>query len=131
MDAAQDTFVDLVQRERALTDRAPSSLLYTMATNICLNRLRARRRRPEESDTPLIETIARADDAHERIDARDLVDRLFARDRASTRVLAVCHFVDGMTLAETAEISGMSVSGVRKRLRRLRALGLALREDER
>jgi RNA polymerase sigma-70 factor (ECF subfamily) len=35
--------------------------------------------------------------------------------------MAVLHFVDGMTLEETADAVGLSVSGVRKRLRGLQA----------
>ena len=42
--------------------------------------------------------------------------------------MAVYHYVDGMTLEETAELSGLSVSGVRKRLRTLKKSGLALQE---
>ena len=34
--------------------------------------------------------------------------------------MAVLHYVDGLTLEEVAEETGMSVSGVRKRLRGLR-----------
>ena len=52
--------------------------------------------------------------------ARSLLGRLFARHRESTRVIATLHFVDGLTLEEVAEEVGMSVSGVRKRLRALR-----------
>ena len=47
--------------------------------------------------------------------------RLFRRDDGSTATMAVLHLVDGMTLEEVADEVGMSVSGVRKRLRRLRA----------
>ena len=35
--------------------------------------------------------------------------------------MAILHYVDGMTLQEVADEVGMSVSGVRKRLRGLRA----------
>ena len=38
------------------------------------------------------------------------------------------HYVDGLTLEETAAQVGLSVSGVRKRLRGLRAKGLTLEE---
>jgi RNA polymerase sigma-70 factor (ECF subfamily) len=34
--------------------------------------------------------------------------------------MAVLHYVDGMTLAQVARACGLSVSGVRKRLRALR-----------
>lgn len=35
--------------------------------------------------------------------------------------MAILHYVDGMTLQEVADEVGMSVSGMRKRLRGLRA----------
>ena len=39
--------------------------------------------------------------------------------------MAVLHFVDGLTLEQVAHECGFSVSGVRKRLRALRATGRA------
>jgi RNA polymerase sigma-70 factor (ECF subfamily) len=50
-----------------------------------------------------------------------LLDRLFGRHPESSRTIAVLHYVDGLTLEEVADEIGMSVSGVRKRLRALRA----------
>ena len=50
-----------------------------------------------------------------------LLDRIFAREQASTRTMAVLHLLDGMTLQEVANEVGMSVSGVRKRLRTRKA----------
>jgi RNA polymerase sigma-70 factor, ECF subfamily len=46
MDACQDVFVRLIENSDRLSARHPSSLLYRMATNLCLNRIRDRRRRP-------------------------------------------------------------------------------------
>jgi RNA polymerase sigma-70 factor (ECF subfamily) len=40
-------------------------------------------------------------------------------------VIAVLHLVDGLSLEETARETGMSVSGVRKRLRQLRERAVA------
>ena len=40
LDAAQDVFVRLMERQDRLKDDYPSSLLYRMATNLCLNRIR-------------------------------------------------------------------------------------------
>ena len=69
----------------------------------------------------LLERIAHAGDG-DRTTARSVLARLFARDDdGSTQTMAVLHLVDGMTLEEVAAEVGMSVSGVRKRLRRLRA----------
>ena len=42
--------------------------------------------------------------------------------------MAVMHYVDGMTLEEVARNVGLSVSGVRKRLRQLRERTRALEE---
>ena len=122
VDAMQDVFVQLLTHEARLRDAGLSSLLYRIATNVCLNRLRSRRRRPETPDVDLVERIAAlGPDADGRAHARGVLGRLFGRERESTRVIAVLHLVDGMTLQEVADEVGMSVSGVRKRLRGLRA----------
>ncbi|MCA9570800.1 MAG: sigma-70 family RNA polymerase sigma factor, partial [Myxococcales bacterium] len=120
-DAMHDTFVRVVRRSDDLDDRALSSLLYRIATNVCLNRIRGWNRRPEDPEEALLDRIAHADDPGASAGARLLLDRLFAREPASTRTLAVLHLLDGMTLEEVAEHTGLSVSGVRYRLRALRA----------
>lgn len=121
VDAMHDTFVELLRRRDRLTEDAPSSLLYHTATFVCLNRLRRRRRRPEAPDLSLVERIAALDEPEERSLARGVLAALFGATPASSRVIATLHLHDGLTLAETAEAVGMSVSGVRKRLRGLRA----------
>ncbi len=126
MDAMQDTFVKLLRYRGRLTDRAPSSLLYTMATNVCLNKIRSEKRRPTvDSD---LDRIASAEDHAGRVLAGHVLDRIFATQKPDTRTIATYHYVDGLTLQETADASGLSVSGVRKRLRRLKSDGLALEE---
>ena len=55
---------------------------------------------------------------HQDQDAPLLLDRLFGRHPESTRTMAVLHHLDGMTLEQVARECGMSVSGVRRRLRR-------------
>jgi len=121
VDAMQETFVRLLRSQDRLDGRAPSSLLYRMATNVCLNRLRSQRRRPEVIDGDLIGRIASMEDAESRIGARATLTRLFGGQQESTRTIAILHLLDGMTLQEVADEVGMSVSGVRKRLRVLRA----------
>ena len=44
MDAVHDVFVNLLKGKMRLQNQFPSSLLYTMATNVCLNRLRKKKR---------------------------------------------------------------------------------------
>lgn len=130
-EAMQDTFVRLLRYEDRLEATGLSSLLYRMATQVCLNRIRSQRRRPEVPDADLIARVANAPDAEERFGARRLLDRIFKREPESTRTIALLHLLDGMTLAEVAREVGMSVSGVRKRLRQLKAHVQELEEVDR
>jgi RNA polymerase sigma factor (sigma-70 family) len=121
VDAMHDVFVQVLRHEDALAGAAPSSLLFRIATNVCLNRLRGERRHPETAEDELLLSIAAEDDGARRTESRSILDRIFAREVPSTRVIAVLHLVDGMTLEEVAAEVGLSVSGVRKRLRTLKA----------
>jgi len=120
-EAMQDVFVELVRREDRIVDHAPSSLLYRMATNTCLNRIRSKKRRPEDAASDLLDRIAAAPDYESGWSAKLMLDTIFGREQESTRTMAVLHLRDGHTLEEVAKICGMSVSGVRKRLRTLKA----------
>jgi RNA polymerase sigma-70 factor (ECF subfamily) len=123
-DAMQDVFVALLRHRERLTNEAPAALLLRVATNTCLNRLRAQRSRPEDADDERLLRIASTAEGDGRSVARDLLAKLFqVADplAASSQTIAVMHLVDGMTLEEVAREAGMSVSGVRKRLRSVRA----------
>jgi RNA polymerase sigma-70 factor (ECF subfamily) len=125
-DGLQDVFVALLRHQDRLSDEVPSALLLRIATNVCLNRLRTERRHPEDADDErLLQIAATGGGDHEETTlARDLLAKLFRADDplgASTQTIAVMHLVDGMTLEEVAREAGMSVSGVRKRLRTVRA----------
>jgi RNA polymerase sigma-70 factor (ECF subfamily) len=119
-DAMHDVFVQVLSRADELTDQAPSSLLFRIATNVCLNRLRTRRRRPEDGDPELLIEIAEQTDPAARTAARAALDALFRHEPENTALIAVLHLHDRMTLEEVAAEVGMSVSGVRKRLYKLR-----------
>ena len=120
LDVSQDVFVQLLNRRGQLKIQYPSSLLWKMATNLCLNRLRDRRGAPEAVEEETLLRLARLEDPGPGTEARFTLQRLFARHKDSTRLIAVLHFVDGLTLEQTAREVGLSVSGVRKRLRGLR-----------
>ena len=120
LDVAQDVFLRLMRRSEGVSDVAyPSSLLYRIATNLCLNRIRDRRLRPENVEDEILHQIASFDETSAR-DAGTMLRWLFGRHDEQSRTMAVMHYVDGMTLGEVAEETGYSVSGVRKRLRGLR-----------
>lgn len=121
-DAMQDVFVQLLLHQERLHGGALSSLLYRIATHVCLNRLRSERRRPEDPNDELLCKIANTGDPENQSAARHLLDKLFGRDSqeglaVSSRVIATLHLHDGLTLQEVARETGLSVSGIRKRLR--------------
>jgi RNA polymerase sigma-70 factor (ECF subfamily) len=129
LDALQDTFVQVLRHRERLDARGPSSLLYCIATNVCLNRLRTLRRRPRDvAGDEVLAGIASSEDVESRAVAAGFLDRLFASERATTRTMAVMHYVDGMTLEEVARHARLSVSGVRKRLAGLRERARVLEE---
>lgn len=119
-DAMHDVFVQVLSRQEQLNDQAPSSLLFRIATNVCLNRIRSRKRRPEDADTDVLVQIAENTDPAARSAARAALDKLFRNEPDDTALIAVLHLHDKMTLQEVADEVGMSVSGVRKRLEKLR-----------
>lgn len=120
-DAMQDTFVRVLRYQDKLHGTAPSSLLYRIATNVCLNILRSLQRHPETKSDEILLSLAGSDEPESRFVVTDWLERIFAGEKADTRTMAVMHYVDGMTLEEVASECGLSVSGVRKRLRTLRA----------
>ena len=120
-DMVQNVFLRVYERMDTLDLSQPSSLLWNTATRLCLNRIRDKKRRGLDCDSSeLLLTIACAeeDDSYE---AKGLLAKIFSKEQESTRTIATLHYVDGMTLEETAETVGLSVSGVRKRLRTLQA----------
>jgi RNA polymerase sigma-70 factor (ECF subfamily) len=61
-DAMQDVFVLLLRHRDSLQADHMASLLYTMATRVCLNLLRGRARRPESPQEALLQALAALSD---------------------------------------------------------------------
>lgn len=130
LDAMQDVFVLLIRHRGRLKGSYPSALLYRMATNVCLNIIRDEKKSAAAGGADALAGIARYDNTEEQLAATDLLERIFNRQSASTREIAVMHFIDGMSLEETAREAGLSVSGVRKRLQKLQASAAILVSEE-
>jgi RNA polymerase sigma-70 factor (ECF subfamily) len=120
VDAMHDVFVSLLRAGDRLDGAQPASLLLRMATNVCLNRLRDERRRPEDADEERLLAIASAEEPGARSVARFLLGDLLGSEPESTRVMAVMHLVDGLSLDEVGREVGLSAAAVRKRLRGLK-----------
>lgn len=120
-DAMQDVFVRVIERRTELSTVC-SSFFYTVATRVCLNRIRSDRLRDCPSlDNLVTEIQDNVSVNHEDVaDSAALLERIFKEEKASTREMAILHYVEGYTFEETAEKMNMSVSGVRKRLSVLR-----------
>ena len=69
LDVTQDVFVQVLRRRDRLTAEYPSSLLYRIATNLSLNRIRDRGRRPETADEELVHRVASVDETESRVEA--------------------------------------------------------------
>jgi RNA polymerase sigma-70 factor (ECF subfamily) len=121
VDVAQGVFVAILGKQNEYHATHEAGLLWRIATNNSLKELRnhANRRKAPDGET-LLERIACSGDVEEEIASRNILQKLFARHPETSRTIAVLHLVDGMTLEETAQAMNMSVSGIRKRLRKLR-----------
>ena len=119
LDAMQDVFARLILQNHPLPG-FPSSFLYTMATRICIDKIRSAPVR-YAGNGDLLLTLASTEDLEGTVHARRILDRIFHRQEDNTRVMAVMHYVDGMTLAEIGEHVEMTAAGVRRRLEKLKA----------
>lgn len=118
-EAMQDVFVNVWKQAERVIDMAPSSYLYQAATRVSLNIMRTRGRRPDVAEYDVADVIAEQTSAEKLSSTRQALARLFRKQKIGTDVIAVLHYVDGMTLDEVAHEVGLSASGVRKRLKEL------------
>ena len=119
-DATQEVFLKVLAGRGRLTGDYPSALLFRIATNTCLNRLREDRRHGPRDDPSRLHELVLAPAHEAAVSAGNLLDHLFENERDEAREIAVMHFVDGMTLKEIGAALRLSTSGVHKRLDRLR-----------
>lgn len=119
-DCMQDVFVRIIEYREKL-DGVCASLFYTTATRVCLNKIRSDKVRYTSQIDNILQEIADNSPYHEEITNTSLLlDYIFNETKSTTRDMAILHYVDGLTLEETAKMMNMSVSGVRKRLSVLR-----------
>jgi RNA polymerase sigma-70 factor (ECF subfamily) len=119
LDAVHDVFLGLLQAEKKLHGLFLSSLLYTMATNVCLNRLRKRKR-----EVPAIDLFferACVDEGFDQVEAELLLKDILKDVSEMNRSILFMYHADEMTLKEIGEVTGLSISGVKKRLEAFRS----------
>jgi RNA polymerase sigma-70 factor (ECF subfamily) len=126
-DLAQELYLKLASRDRAIEAENPVALLYRIATNLMLDRVRGEQRsaqrdaawRRDTSTSLGGEEIAEepaADDAlasRERL--RHLVDAVADLPPQMQRAFRL-HKLDGLSHAQTAQAMGISVKSVEKHI---------------
>ncbi len=119
-DAMHEVFFKLLKNLDKLEGKYPSSLMYRMATNVCINKIQFDRKFTNEPPDDLLAQIAYYDESEKNYIISELLDHIFNQEKRSTREIAVLFYVDGLTLKEVSKEVGMSISGIRKRLRTLK-----------
>ena len=119
-DALQEVFVRVVKTRPSFDrNRSPLSWLNRVTTNLCLNRLRARKYR---NHTPLSDVHELADcSPHVFVarlaERRHLVRTLLQGVDERTQMVVVRYFFDDLTAAQIAEEARLSTPTVRRALK--------------
>jgi len=119
-DAMHEVFLKVVSNQNRLTGAYPSALLYRMATNVCLNRIRNEKKRSLDEYLHIVHNTAFFENREQETSARALLKYILEKERETPRKIAVMYFVNGMTIKEIAETMELSISGVHKHLDQLR-----------
>lgn len=115
-DAMQEVFLKMHRFSQSFRgESSPSTFLYRVTTTTCLNRIRSRKRRPEDAVEEL-PTLASTDSVLDTLALREFLDALLEDCDARTRECLTYHYVDGMTHDEVGEMVGLSGAAVRKRI---------------
>lgn len=135
-DVVQETFIRVWQRLDTFDLQRPfTTWLYTIATNLCLNRLkRLRTIRPTELDEQVLHRFASDTDSHRALENREwaAIVRLMAEGLSSKQrlVFTLCQ-LEGLPSHEVEQITGMNARQVKSNLyearqtirKRLKGLG--------
>ena len=97
----------------------PQAYLSRMATNLLRDRTKRASRRMEHSHVPLEDVVLVGVDQQRLLEARDMLQRVEAavlRLRPKTREIFMAHRVEGLSYAEIAQRTGLSIKGVEKQM---------------
>jgi RNA polymerase sigma-70 factor (ECF subfamily) len=118
-DATQDTFLRAWRYADGFRgESSPSTWLFRIATTTCLNRIRTRKRRPEDAvdELPLGETDGMID----AFELENLIEELSRGEDEKTWESVVHFYLDGMTHDEIGELMGVTGAAIRKRISQVR-----------
>lgn len=118
-DAVQETFARVIRNwDTFRSESSPLTWMYRISTNYCLNQIRNRSGRAakrEQHRDAIVGDGTTAPQASAWEDA-DLVRGLLANESEETQRIVVHLYFDDMTKEQTAQVVGISVPTLRKRL---------------
>lgn len=120
-DLAHDVFFRVARMGGAWASslERPQAYLRRIAANLLKDRAKANARHSAALHIVADEEALPALDQHRHLESRDMLRRLEAAMmclRPRTREIFMAHRIDGMTYAEIAERTGLSVKGVEKQM---------------
>jgi RNA polymerase sigma factor (sigma-70 family) len=119
-DAMHEVFLKVVSNQNRLTGAYPSALLYRMATNVCLNRIRNERKHSLNEYLSILHNTSFFENQELETSTRNLLGYILEKEKETPQKIAVMYFINGMTIKEIAETMKLSISGVHKHLDKLR-----------
>jgi len=119
-DAMQEVFIRVLKNRKRMIDTHPSALLFRIATNICLNRIRDDRHRNLRNNLNFINNLDYFGNEEDRTTAKILLEFILEKEKGFTRTIAVMYFINGMTIKEISSFTNLSISGVHKNLAKLK-----------
>jgi RNA polymerase sigma-70 factor (ECF subfamily) len=119
-DAMHEVFLKILSNKNRLSGEYPSALLYRMATNVCLNKIRNERKHSLNEYLDILRNTSFLENQETKISAKNLLSYILTKEKQTSRQIAVMYFLNGMTIKEIAETMNLSISGVHKHLDKLR-----------
>jgi RNA polymerase sigma-70 factor (ECF subfamily) len=123
-DQMHEVFLRYLEKPAAFKGRSKlSTYLFSMATHVCLNRVRSIRNRGDEWKSGVSQYIEESQERsglEEQLHARRVADSILRESDEKTAEIAVYHFVDGLSQGEIATLVGLSRVRVNQRLKGFR-----------
>ena len=120
LDAVQEIFLKLFLRRDSMTVQYPMSLLYRMATNYCLDRLRQDRKFVPGEHLDLLRHLPCSSPIEDRLMAENVFAYILKNEKSEAHQVAVLFFLNGLTIKEIVIETGLSRSSVYRHLERLK-----------
>lgn len=115
-DAVQEAFVKLWENCAKVAPSKAKSYLYTVANNLYLNVIKAEKVRLKYADKSLKSTNESPEFIMEENQFRDKLDKALNSLPDNQRTTFLLNRIDGKKYAEIAELEGVSVKAIEKRM---------------